>query len=313
MTTDDRLRGLLTDWLEDQPTRAPDQLLHSVITDLQRTPQRARWRVALRRLPMFGSNTLRFFVAVGVVALAAVIGLGVWAGRPSVSPGGPAPTASPPATQQPLPTQAATLGPTLSPTPTPRVLTLNEEATEAGTYVTEDPFPVRVTFTLPEGWQGFMGGPYGVFVGRPGDTVEVVFSIFDKVYADPCDHDQGLLDPLPGSSVDDLATALASLPSVDVTAPTPTTLGGYRGQQLTLTAPDSFLDCTLAPGEYFRVWELPLGATLDMQRGQRNRLLILDVDGQRLVIDMAETPASSAQGKADAQAIIDSISIEPGN
>ena len=294
MTRNDRLVDLVTDWLESQPDKASDRLLDTVLTDLRTAPQRDRWRIALRRFPMFGSNSLRLATAVGAVALVALIGLAMLGGRtPPTGPGA-------------VPTPGS------SPTSTPRVLTGDdEEATQAGTYVTGDPFPMGVTFTLPDGWQASIGGPYAVFLGRPGDTVEVAFTIFDRVYADPCDYDEGLLDP-PGSSVDDLATALASLPSVDATAPTPATLGGYQGQQLTLTAPDSFAGCNLAEGEFFRVWELPLGATLDMQPGQVNKVWILDVEGQRLIIDTAETPASTAQGKADAQAIIDSISIEHG-
>ena len=34
-----------------------------------------------------------------------------------------------------------------------------------GTYVTNDPFLARVTFTVPDGWAGNIGGPYAVFLG----------------------------------------------------------------------------------------------------------------------------------------------------
>jgi hypothetical protein len=56
MTRDDRFITLLTDWLEEQPATAPDQLLDTVLTDLQTASQRARWRSTLRRFPMFGSK-----------------------------------------------------------------------------------------------------------------------------------------------------------------------------------------------------------------------------------------------------------------
>ncbi|MGI8928299.1 MAG: hypothetical protein ACR2H0_02365 [Candidatus Limnocylindrales bacterium] len=116
MTTVDRFGSLLTDWLEDQPTRAPDQLLETVITDLHRTPQRARWQVAFRRIPMLGSNQMRLYLAVGAVGLAAVIGFGLWAGRPDVSPGA---TPSPSPTALPSPTLAPTASPSPAPVPTP--------------------------------------------------------------------------------------------------------------------------------------------------------------------------------------------------
>ena len=169
-----------------------------------------------------------------------------------------------------------------------------------------------VTFTVPAGWLGKVGGPNAVFLARADGRGEMAFSFFEKVYADPC-HYQGALDPPPGPSVDDLATTLASLPGLDVTTPADVTVSGYRGKQLTLTAPASFADCTLSPDGSFRVWELPLGATNDLQPGQRDPVWILDVEGQRLVIDAAEQPGMTAEDKAEVQAILDSIRLEPGN
>jgi hypothetical protein len=131
----------------------------------------------------------------------------------------------------------------------------------------------------------------------------VKFVIFDKVYADPCHPDQGLLSPLPGGSVDDLANALASLPSLVATTPTDVTVAGYHGKQLTLTAPTSITTCS--------VWQLPLGAYNTMVPGQRDRVWILDINGQRLVIDAPEVPSESAADKAKVQAILDSIRIAP--
>ena len=84
--------------------------------------------------------------------------------------------------------------------------------------------------------------------------------------------------------MDELASALAALPGLQVTPPTDVTLGGYQGKQLTITAPATASSC--------QVWVLPLGATNDMAPGDQQRVWILDVDGQRLVIDAPEmTPA----------------------
>ena len=75
---------------------------------------------------------------------------------------------------------------------------------------------------------------------------------FDTVYADPCDYGKGLISPRPGSSVDDLANALASLPGIQVTAPTDVSIDGYSGKQLTLTAPSDVAGCTLSPDRNLR-------------------------------------------------------------
>jgi hypothetical protein len=177
---------------------------------------------------------------------------------------------------------------------------------DPGTYVTASPFLSRVTFSLPPGWFANMGGPYAVFLDPSMGAVSadeglVEFVIFDDVFADPCHPDQGLLDPPPGPSVDDLANALASLPGLVATTPTAVTVAGYNGKQLTLTAPTG--TCS--------VWRLPLGATNRTIAGERDRIWILDINGQRLVIDAPEVPTEGAADKATVQAILDSIRIAP--
>ena len=174
---------------------------------------------------------------------------------------------------------------------------------EPGTYVTGDPFLVPMTFTVPAGWVGRMGGPYAVQLGPAAAPDTLWFHIFDKVYADPCHDHETLLDPLPGPSVDELADALAGLPGLSATAPTDITLAGLPGKQVTLTAP--------ATGDPCRVWELPLGATNDMFPGEQQRVSIVDVNGQRLVIDDTQPPGYPAEAKAQVEAIVDSIHFGP--
>jgi hypothetical protein len=195
--------------------------------------------------------------------------------------------------------------------PTPRPLGVGQQGPlESGTYVTASPFLSRVTFSPPPGWYASMGGPYAVFLDPSLVTVSdddglVELVIFDKVFADPCHLDQGLLNPPPGASVDDLANALAKVPSLVATTPTDVTVGGYHGKQLTLTAPTTLAACS--------VWQLPLGATNTMVPGERDQYWILDVNGQRLVIDSHEVPSESAADKAAVQAILDSIRIAPAS
>ena len=183
---------------------------------------------------------------------------------------------------------------------------------QPGTHVTADPFLARVTFTVPAGWEGIMGGPYLVDLGKPAEPGAVSFQVFDTVYADPCDFAKGPLVPQPGPSVDDLATALVGLPGLDVSAPTDITIDGYRGKQLTLTAPSDLTGCTLSPEGNLLTWELPLGARIGMNCGEIIRVWILDVDGQRLVIVASNKPgALDDASKAEVQAVLDSIRIAP--
>jgi hypothetical protein len=113
--------------------------------------------------------------------------------------------------------------------------------------------------------------------------------------------------------VDDLANALATLPGVGATAPTDITVDGYRGKQVTLTAPPSMLiGCVLSPDGNMRIWASPLGATYGMDPGDRNQVWILDVDGQRLVIDAPQPMTQSVAEKAEVQQVLDSIELAPG-
>jgi hypothetical protein len=61
----------------------------------------------------------------------------------------------------------------------------------------------------------------------------------------------------------------------------------------------------------FRVWELPWGATNDLNPGQADRVWILDVGSQRLVIDALQTPHQTAATTAEVQGILGSIKITP--
>jgi hypothetical protein len=206
---------------------------------------------------------------------------------------------------QPAPT------PTPSPTPTPLALGTGSApgSLEPGTYAIADPFLVPLTVSVPAGWTGNIGGPYHVQL-EPSSGQGVFLSIFDKVYADPCHYNQGLLSPLPGPTVDDLATALAGVPGLQATTPTDVTVAGYQGKQLTLTAPASFAGCTLSPDGYL-VWELPLGARKTMNPNERDRVWVLDVGGQRLVIDAPESPGETAQARAEVQGVLDSLRFAP--
>lgn len=209
----------------------------------------------------------------------------------------------------PAPTPKPT--PTASPTPAPTPLSLTVTTNgpvpiEAGTYAAASPFLVPLTLTVPSGWSGAIPGPNLVQLNQSLGASDITFELFDKVYADPCHNDRGLLNPLPGPSVADLVAALTKMPSVTVSPVTDATIGGLPGKQLTLTAPNSFAGCTLTSDGYFRIWQLPLGATFDMTPGQARLIWIVEVDGQRLVIDRAQIP-----GDSDISGILDSITFTP--
>ena len=219
----------------------------------------------------------------------------------------PIASASPPATTAPTPTATAV------PSPSPCALPVTSSGPVAlppGPCTAAGPFPLRLTFTVPAGWAGNIGGPYLVLLAQATGPAGLAFSVDTKLYADPCHTDKGFLNPPPGSSVDALATALARLPGLTATTPTAVTLGGYQGKQLTLTAPASATGCT--DGDY-SVWQLPLGAINALTPGELDRVWVLDVAGQRLVVDAAETPDQTTADIAEVQGVLDFLQLAPGH
>jgi hypothetical protein len=241
------------------------------------------------------NSTIRLAIGAAAVVVAGVIGI-------NFLPGGSGAGGGPAATSTPAPT----------PTPTPIALPVHPQALlvpELGVYLAGDPFPIPVTITVPAGWVGKVGGEYAAYLDKPsGSGASIALSLSQTIFADPC-IDRGLLDPQPGPAVDDLASALASLPGFDVTIPTEVTVDGYRGMQLTMTAPDNFDGCTLS-SEGYRVWRLPRGAVFSFTPGQRMALWIVDVNGERLVVSSETYPATTVEELAEVQEILDSIRIE---
>jgi hypothetical protein len=277
-------------WLEDGPTNLSDRVLQGALDEIHVTRQRrALWPA--RRSPTMGMGIAFRLAAVAAVLVVAVSGFVYF----SLGEGGPG-------------------GPQVSPTvPSPRGSIVEGDFVplEPGTYITADPFLVRATFTVPAGWTGHLGGSNMAQLVGPG---EILIVAFDDVY-DPCHYEQGLLDPRPGPTVDDLVAAFTGMsdlmPGLDVTTPTDVTVGGYAGKQLTITLAGDYDGCTISP-EGPALWELPEGGALyTMGAGTGDRVWILDVEGQRIVIIASATVWKTPQVQAEVQGIVDSIRLAP--
>ena len=304
MTRDDRLVNLLTDWLEDQPTSAPGRLLESVLTDLQTARQRARWKVALRRFPMFGSNSLRLATALGAVAIAVVIGLAMWGG-------GRAPTTGPGAIPTPSPTlaattpQSATVPPTASPPPSPTDLRFGEAELGPGTYSTVVQ-GYRYSFTVPEpGWASNTDAG-GVWVHKdspPGATAALF--IFGDLAEAPTDACLGLTT-VAGPTVRDFAVALAATAGFETSGPTDVTVDGYQGMRVLMSVPADadFSEC--ANGDYHGV-----AGRYAFGPGDVDDVRVMDLDGSRHVFLTSDQAAVTAELRAELKQIVDSLQIEP--
>jgi hypothetical protein len=204
----------------------------------------------------------------------------------------------------------ATPTPTLSLPPTSAALiepdTVEERGTfAAGTYYVDTPFPVRLTFDLPDGWRAWAYSSaasqinFNPISGSGGG--ELSFEIVDNIAADPCTAQ--LLDPPVGASVDDLVTALSKMDGFTASAVTRITVDGYPGKQFTLTAPDSDTACPS-----LQTWKTTTRQN-GVGPGEVNEVRILDVDGVRLLICIAYTRPIEAEVLSELQGVADSVQI----
>lgn len=173
-----------------------------------------------------------------------------------------------------------------------------------GTYVITFLSPLRLTITVPAAWSK---GRYDWALFSDRSPISIAFFTVDDLYLDPCALDRGVRQPPLGPTVEELATALGDVPAMDATAPSNVSVAGFAGQQMELIAPEVWDGCEDNEGQ---IWETSGGAHPRLAPGTHVRLWIIDVDGTRLVLAVLDNGAGPAE-VAEAQAIVDTIQIEP--
>ncbi len=164
---------------------------------------------------------------------------------------------------------------------------------------------IRLTFNVPEGWEANPGIPLLASANNgPQDGAIITFVRGGWLFSEPCRDADAVPDIPVGPTADDFANAIANHPKLDATTPVPVTLGGYSGKYLDIQAPSDISGCV----ENYRPWEPGIYA---QGPGHRWHLWILDVDGVRVVVQSMDYAGTSAQHRADVQAIVDSIQIQP--
>jgi hypothetical protein len=174
--------------------------------------------------------------------------------------------------------------------------------------------PLRVFYTIPgNGWRAWIGTfkEGGAQPGAAQRRVGVSIANVTNLVVDGC-TDHNLTEPPVGPTVDDLATALASLGPFVVTSPVrDVTKDGFSGKHLELTLPA--MDFTTCTGGEVISWDAdalsyPFHGYLPRDIEE---YWILDVKGSRLVIVANRSPDSPPEDVAELHAVLDSIHIEP--
>ncbi len=257
----------------------------------------------------------RRFAAIIGVALFAMTGCAT--GQPSVSASGPpslvAPSVAPTSTTSPP-----------SPSASTAVASIADGPLAAGRYripqwdtnCGQPPAPgcspspahdaVRVTLTVPDGWEGIIGTIWLAEKGNGApDGAGLLVGRGAWLLSDPCTKAEHAIPPdiAVGPSVDDFANAIANHPLLDATDPVDVTLAGYSGKYIDLQVPADLSRC-----EVYRPWDPGIFA---QGPSHRWHLWILDVDGLRFVVQSTDYVGTSTKHRSELAAIVDSITIEP--
>lgn len=177
---------------------------------------------------------------------------------------------------------------------------------------------LRAVITFPSGFMSRHRSTFADKTPEPGSAStgatqrELAFWTVDKVPTDFCgagDRSRSFTNP--GPTVADLATALATQPRLGGTDPVPVTIGGYDGLYVELTRPTDAPPCrgrvlwqvVPAPRSFIAYHEQ------FTDRGDVDRIWILDVDGDRVVIDAIYPADASDAEVAELGGIVESATF----
>jgi hypothetical protein len=286
MTRNDDFIGQLQGYLDEYEgsTPLPNEVRDAIRAELPSIQQRPAWWPA-RRFPSM-NNTAKLAFGAAAVLVVALLSFTYFV----------APNVGGPGLGDPLPTAA--------PTPTPRPM--DGETLEPGTYALA--YDLDATITVPAGWTNL--DQRGVLKEDGERFMGVLFWPFpddlEQVYTDPCNWATNVVEPPVGPTVDDLANALAAQAIRGNPTPTDVTIDGYDGKLVEMSVPSDvdFADCDL---NEFRSWS----GRFHHGPGQIDRVYILDVDGERLVLIVHHMPGATAADLEEQQAIFESIDFLP--
>ena len=216
--------------------------------------------------------------------------------------------ASPPS-PAPSPTVMPTASPPVSPSAAPAVTRpLGGQVVGAASNDTTHP---SYSVQAPAGWSSD-----GAFVSRNPPSV-MGLSVWDaiQVPTDPCRWSSTMTTP--GPTVDDLVHALVAQRTRNASAPVATTLAGYKGVFVKWSVPPDMVDgenCDRWPDNGYRDFVSFLGVggseRYEQLANQIDRLWVLDVNRQRLVVDATYSPDATDAQKAELGQVAESLRFD---
>jgi hypothetical protein len=299
------LDRLLRSFLSEGPMELPDPSYDEVRDRMEHTRQRAF--IGSWRTPDM-NRYLKMGLAAAAAVVIAVVGF-------NLLPGSPTPGEEPSA----------------SPSVSPSVAEPSTEPSAAG-GLPVGPHQVlyavgvqrgQMTVTIPApGWFGEENGGTLAKNESPDPPDGAGLTIFANgqlfadiqdyyVYGDAC-HWQSTTPDTPATTVDAFAAALQGQALRDASAPVDITLDGYTGKAITLHVPDDAVISQCDSGYFgsFAVNDNQTPARYHQGPGQIDKLWIVDVGGDLVVIDIGYFPATPQSVVDELEAIVASMTFE---
>jgi hypothetical protein len=275
-----------------------------------------------RRAPAAVALAVIAFLGFAVLSkeAAPAVGLPIASATPSPSGAALASETGAPAGESSAPTLAP---PDRDPTATPHPVFLRARvAAGVAQIIPAGPTPVRLTIALPDGWG--RAGP--AMYLKPSDTDPVGLSIgawrIQHVNTFPCRWATPIFsDPLYPATAEGLADALSSWWGQDpnsafysnspitpiASKPQPATIAGLPAWYVEVLIPSDF-DLRECDGGQLVLWETADGSVRSaLGPTEHNRLWVVDIDGERIVIDASSPLTETPSDAAELQAIVDSV------
>jgi hypothetical protein len=161
---------------------------------------------------------------------------------------------------------------------------------------------------VPAGFYGFHGWALRAVEEGPGYHYSGIgyFSVAG-LYENPCTRQGQRLET--GTSVDELVAALDRQQMTSTSEPAPVSIGGHDGVYVELTASPSLRLKSCKDGG-FEIWQTSDGGSWWLfEPGQVDRLWIVDVDGERVVLDARAVPGVTDEETQALKSIVESVSF----
>jgi hypothetical protein len=134
--------------------------------------------------------------------------------------------------------------------------------------------------TVPATWTNVNDEANYFAVYRPRreqwTAVGIDLGIADNVFADPCNMSAGMLDPALGSTADDLMDYMLGIEELGATSAGTLTIDGHEGQAID--------EAFVASGDCPELVMWDLGSGVVFLEEERKRFVVLDYEGQRIVV-----------------------------